>query len=103
MAPTTPVMESRVNERSVWIFGYGSLIWNPGFKYSKRIIGYVEGYKRRLWQKNTTHRGTPNSVSIKSFPNTDYLFILTRNNDISMFLFVISILLLFLVCFSLEE
>lgn len=43
---------------SVWVFGYGSLCWNPGFEYSQCIIGYVPGYVRRFWQGNTTHRGT---------------------------------------------
>jgi cation transport protein ChaC len=42
----------------VWIFGYGSLIWNPGFEYSKCITGYIRGYDRRFWQGNVVHRGT---------------------------------------------
>lgn len=42
----------------VWIFGYGSLCWNPGFSYTKCVTGYVRGFVRRFWQGNTTHRGT---------------------------------------------
>lgn len=45
-------------EASVWIFGYGSLCWYPGFEYDKCITGYIRGYVRRFWQGNTTHRGT---------------------------------------------
>ncbi|XP_058456573.1 glutathione-specific gamma-glutamylcyclotransferase 1 [Malaya genurostris] len=45
-------------EPSVWIFGYGSLCWYPGFEYDKCITGYIRGYVRRFWQGNTTHRGT---------------------------------------------
>ncbi|XP_070503275.1 glutathione-specific gamma-glutamylcyclotransferase 1 [Chironomus tepperi] len=43
---------------SVYIFGYGSLIWNPGFEYAECLTGYVRGYSRKFWQGNVTHRGT---------------------------------------------
>lgn len=42
----------------VWVFGYGSLCWYPGFEFSKCVTGYIRGYVRRFWQGNTTHRGT---------------------------------------------
>lgn len=42
----------------LWVFGYGSLCWNPGFKYSDAQLGYVRGFKRRFWQGNNSHRGT---------------------------------------------
>lgn len=42
----------------VWVFGYGSLCWNPGFQFTKCVTGYVRGFVRRFWQGNTTHRGT---------------------------------------------
>lgn len=42
----------------VWVFGYGSLCWNPGFEFTKCVTGYVRGFVRRFWQGNTTHRGT---------------------------------------------
>lgn len=45
---------------SIWVFGYGSLCWNPGFEYSKCVTGYIRGFVRRFWQGNITHRGTPN-------------------------------------------
>lgn len=48
---------------SIWIFGYGSLCYNPGFEYEKCVTGYVRGYLRRFWQGNVTHRGTVEQVS----------------------------------------
>ena len=43
----------------VWVFGYGSLIWNPAFHYTEHRLARIYGYHRHycLW----THkgRGTP--------------------------------------------
>ena len=35
----------------VWVFGYGSLIWNPAFHYTERHTGRIHGFHRRfcLW------------------------------------------------------
>jgi len=30
----------------LWVFGYGSLIWNPGFDFDEKLIGYIKDYKR---------------------------------------------------------
>ncbi|XP_066593825.1 glutathione-specific gamma-glutamylcyclotransferase 1 [Prorops nasuta] len=52
-------MEEMANEDSgLWIFGYGSLCWNPGFQYKRSVLGYIKGFKRRFWQGNITHRGS---------------------------------------------
>ncbi|RZF32461.1 hypothetical protein LSTR_LSTR014339 [Laodelphax striatellus] len=42
---------------SLWVFGYGSLCWNPGFEFDQTLTGHVKGYSRKFWQGNTTHRG----------------------------------------------
>lgn len=43
----------------VWLFGYGSIVWRPGFDYARRVPARIEGYKRRFWQQSVDHRGTP--------------------------------------------
>ena len=43
-----------------WVFGYGSLIYNPIIDHSQRLIASIYGYHRRfcLWTK--IGRGSPN-------------------------------------------
>jgi cation transport regulator ChaC len=43
----------------LWVFGYGSLIWNPGFDFDEKILGFVKGYKRTFNLACIDHRGTP--------------------------------------------
>ncbi|HET6520955.1 MAG TPA: gamma-glutamylcyclotransferase, partial [Geminicoccaceae bacterium] len=45
--------------RDVWLFGYGSLIWNPAFHFVERRLGTVHGYHRRFCLWTHLGRGTP--------------------------------------------
>ena len=45
----------------MWIFGYGSLIFRPGFEFLERRPAWIAGYVRRFWQGSPDHRGTPES------------------------------------------
>ena len=41
-----------------WVFGYGSLMWNPGFPYEARSQGRAFGFRRSLCVRSWVHRGT---------------------------------------------
>lgn len=43
----------------LWIFGYGSLIWNPELDFDCRAPARVFGYHRRLCLRSVRNRGTP--------------------------------------------
>jgi cation transport regulator ChaC len=40
----------------MWVFGYGSLVWNPGFAYDARLVGFVRDYRRVFYQGNRLAR-----------------------------------------------
>ena len=42
-----------------WIFGYGSLIWNPAFHHRDSTVGTVYGYHRKFCLKTEMGRATP--------------------------------------------
>jgi cation transport protein ChaC len=50
---------AHMNSRDFWVFGYGSLIWNPGFGHAERVPGSLRGYHRALCVYSHVHRGTP--------------------------------------------
>lgn len=45
--------------RPLWVFGYGSLMWNPGFAYDERVLATLPGFARTFCMRSIHHRGTP--------------------------------------------
>ncbi|MGB3272306.1 MAG: gamma-glutamylcyclotransferase [Xanthobacteraceae bacterium] len=43
----------------LWVFGYGSLIWNPGFAFVEQTPARLVGAHRALCIYSMVHRGTP--------------------------------------------
>lgn len=48
----------------LWVFGYGSLIWRPGFDYVERRPALLRGLHRALCLYSYVHRGTPKDPGI---------------------------------------
>lgn len=43
----------------IWIFGYGSLIWNPMLNFDERVIGSLSGWRRSFCMRMQAGRATP--------------------------------------------
>jgi glutathione-specific gamma-glutamylcyclotransferase len=43
----------------IWLFGYGSLIWNPAFDFTERRKGRIHGWHRRFCLWTPLGRGSP--------------------------------------------
>ncbi|WP_170466796.1 gamma-glutamylcyclotransferase [Ruegeria arenilitoris] len=43
---------------TMWVFGYGSLLWNPGFPVVRSEHATLHGYARSFCMSSIHHRGT---------------------------------------------
>ena len=46
---------------TIWLFGYGSLIWRPDIPHRRAEPAHLPGYERRFWQGSHDHRGLPHA------------------------------------------
>ncbi len=56
---TTGTSTAAVAEDGFWIFGYGSLMWKPGFAFAEVHHAALAGYRRCFCIYSVHHRGTP--------------------------------------------
>ncbi|MCB2129566.1 MAG: gamma-glutamylcyclotransferase [Rhodobacteraceae bacterium] len=42
----------------LWVFGYGSLLWEPGFEFEERAMARLDGWHRSFCMRSIHHRGT---------------------------------------------
>jgi cation transport protein ChaC len=45
-------------QKPLWVFGYGSLIWNPGFAVAESRVAHLAGWQRSFCMRSIHHRGT---------------------------------------------
>jgi len=54
----TTIPPGDMDGQPLWIFAYGSLMWNPGFPHSGRSRARISGYERRFCLWSRRYRGT---------------------------------------------
>ncbi len=50
--------------QDLWVFGYGSLIWNPAFHYVEKRPALLQGWHRRFCLKLFIGRGSPETPGV---------------------------------------
>jgi len=43
---------------TMWVFGYGSLLWNPGFPVAQQQVATLQGFARSFCMSSIHHRGS---------------------------------------------
>lgn len=51
-------------QETLWVFGYGSLIWDPGFPVAERRIASLKHWHRSFCMRSIHHRGTVESPGL---------------------------------------
>lgn len=58
MSHANSSIASEIAGQDLWVFGYGSLMWRPGFAHVERIPALLRGAHRALCVYSVRHRGT---------------------------------------------
>jgi cation transport protein ChaC len=52
------VVDLRVSREPVWVFAYGSLMWNPEMRFAERLPARIHSYHRAFCLYSPEYRGT---------------------------------------------
>lgn len=58
------VLRRKPDDEPLWVFGYGSLIWNPDMSYIADCVATLPGYFRDFCLSSIVHRGTPEQPGV---------------------------------------
>ncbi|WP_108125611.1 gamma-glutamylcyclotransferase [Saccharospirillum mangrovi] len=53
------ILQHKPDDGPVWVFAYGSLIWNPEMAVAEDLAAALPGYRREMCIEAVVHRGTP--------------------------------------------
>lgn len=56
--------EEAIHLRPFWVFGYASLMWNPGFPVVEQRLATLRGFHRSFCMSSIHHRGTVESPGL---------------------------------------
>ncbi|WP_128254558.1 gamma-glutamylcyclotransferase [Falsirhodobacter deserti] len=48
----------------LWVFGYGSLIWDPCFEVERQVLARLDGWRRSFCMTSMRYRGTPEAPGL---------------------------------------
>jgi len=58
------IMEAREANEDCWVFGYGSLVWNPLLQFAEKRVVTAHGYHRSFCLWSRINRGTPDKPGL---------------------------------------
>ena len=53
-----------MQDSGLWVFGYGSLIWEPAFDFAERTTARLAGWHRSFCMRSVQYRGTPDAPGL---------------------------------------